>query len=255
MLLLSCTAYSQDIELFKQYNGRYDFVFIGNTLNKEGISTLHVKTIPSYYYKKPSDEIAAALFLAKAQLVRRDSLAVIDLKKDFSFSKLRERGIQKAIKNNLIIKEETDFECFWNEILIPNLATRHQVSPVHSIAEITYLRNKFPANIRQFNVYRKGQLIAGTTIFETETTAHCQYISKYEKEKNSGSLDFLFDHLIRTTFADKNYFDFGSSNENQGKELNAGLVEWKESFGASTTIQDFYEIETANYYHLETAII
>ena len=231
------------------------FKAILSFLNKEGISTLHVKTIPSYYYKKPSDEIAAALFLAKAQLVRRDSLAVIDLKKDFSFSKLRERGIQKAIKNNLIIKEETDFECFWNEILIPNLATRHQVSPVHSIAEITYLRNKFPANIRQFNVYRKGQLIAGTTIFETETTAHCQYISKYEKEKNSGSLDFLFDHLIRTTFADKNYFDFGSSNENQGKELNAGLVEWKESFGASTTIQDFYEIETANYYHLETAII
>ena len=34
LLLLSCTAYSQDINLFKQYNGRYDFVFIGNTLNK-----------------------------------------------------------------------------------------------------------------------------------------------------------------------------------------------------------------------------
>ena len=231
------------------------FKAILSFLNMEGISSLHVKTIPFYYYKKPSDEIASALFLAKAQLVRRDSLAVIDLKKDFSFSKLRERGIRKAIKNNLIVIEETDFEFFWNEILIPNLATRHQVSPAHTVSEINYLRNKFPANIRQFNVYRKGQIVAGTTIFETETTAHCQYISKYEKEKNSGSLDFLFDHLIHTTFANKNYFAFGSSNENQGKELNAGLVEWKESFGASTTIQDFYEIETANYCTLETAII
>ena len=34
ILLLSCTAYGQDISLFKQYNGRYDFIFIGNTLNK-----------------------------------------------------------------------------------------------------------------------------------------------------------------------------------------------------------------------------
>ena len=224
-------------------------------LTKKGIDLLHCKTVPSFYHKKPAEEILYALFLAKGQLVRRDSLAVIDLTKDFAFSALRKRGIQKAIKNNLIIKEETEFESFWNQILIPNLKIRHQVKPVHSLEEITYLKNKFPKNIRQFNVYCKGQLVAGTTIFETETTAHCQYISKYEKEKNSGSLDFLFDHLIRTTFADKNYFDFGSSNENQGKELNAGLVEWKESFGASTTIQDFYEIETANYYHLETAII
>lgn len=31
---LSSSANSQDIALFKQYNGRYDFIFFGNTLNK-----------------------------------------------------------------------------------------------------------------------------------------------------------------------------------------------------------------------------
>lgn len=30
---ISCSFYGQDVSLYKQYNGRYDFVFIGNTLN------------------------------------------------------------------------------------------------------------------------------------------------------------------------------------------------------------------------------
>ncbi len=31
--MLSYPFYGQDISLYKQYNGRYDFLFIGNTLN------------------------------------------------------------------------------------------------------------------------------------------------------------------------------------------------------------------------------
>lgn len=34
IFLFTSTLFSQDISLFKQYNGRYDFVFFGNTLNK-----------------------------------------------------------------------------------------------------------------------------------------------------------------------------------------------------------------------------
>jgi hypothetical protein len=216
---------------------------------------LSYKTVPSFYHKTPAEEVLYALFLAQAKLVRRDSLAVIDLKNEYLFSKLRKRGIQKALKNNLIVKEETDFEPFWNKILIPNLAERHNVSPAHSLEEIRFLKNKFPKEIRQFNVYANEKIVAGTTIFETETTAHCQYISKFERNENLGSLDLLYSFLLQNIFSQKKYFDFGSSNEEQGTKLNAGLSLWKESFGASTVIHDFYELETANYYKLETAII
>jgi hypothetical protein len=224
-------------------------------LNKQGIVQLSYKTVPSFYHKKSAEEIVYALFLADAKLVRRDSLAAIDLTKKYSFSKLRKRGIQKALKNNLIVREETDFESFWNKILIPNLAARHNVSPAHSLEEIRFLKNKFPKEIRQFNVYVNEKIVAGTTIFETETTAHCQYISKFERNENLGSLDLLYSFLLQNIFSQKQYFDFGSSNEEQGTKLNAGLSLWKESFGAITVIHDFYELETANYYKLETAII
>ena len=35
IFLLSCSSYGQDISLFQQFNGRYDFTFVGNTLNPE----------------------------------------------------------------------------------------------------------------------------------------------------------------------------------------------------------------------------
>jgi len=216
-------------------------------LNENNIQKLQLKTLPSIYHLKPSDEILYSLFLAEAKLIRRDSLSVIDLLQENKISKIRKRGIQKAVSNQLIIKEENDFELFWNEVLIPNLKAKHDAKPVHSIEEMNSLKALFPQNIRQFNVYSEDKIVAGTTIFETETVAHCQYISKNEKQENLGSLDFLFQYLIKEKFAKKRFFDFGISNENQGKNLNEGLSYWKESFGASTIIHDFYEVETSNY--------
>jgi hypothetical protein len=70
-----------------------------------------------------------------------------------------------------------------------------------------------------------------------------------------GSLDFLYHHLITSVFKEKRFFDFGISNEEQGEKLNEGLVFWKESFGASTIVHDFYEVETSNYGLLDMVLI
>ncbi|MBX9806167.1 MAG: GNAT family N-acetyltransferase [Flavobacteriaceae bacterium] len=224
-------------------------------LNDEKIEKLQLNLIPSIYHHKPAEEIYYTLFLAKAQLTRRDSLSVLDLSKKNSLSKLRKRSIQKGISNDFEIKEVDDFEDFWDKILIPNLAKKHQAKPVHSLQEITKLRALFPENIRQFNIYENGIIIAGTTIFESENVAHCQYISGDEIKNELGGLDLLFHHLISETFKNKRFFDFGISNENQGQKLNNGLSYWKESYGASTIVQDFYEVESANYNVLDTVLI
>ncbi|WP_337964718.1 GNAT family N-acetyltransferase [uncultured Flavobacterium sp.] len=216
-------------------------------LNENNFQKLHLKTLPSIYHQKPAEEVLYALFLSEAKLVRRDSLSVIDLSQENKTSKIRKRGFQKGVSNQLIIKEETDFESFWNNVLIPNLNEKHSANPVHSVEEMNYLKGHFPKNIHQFNVYLEDKIVAGTTVFETETVAHCQYISKNENQENLGSLDYLFHYLIQERFAKKRFFDFGISNENQGRNLNEGLTYWKESFGASTIVHDFYELETANY--------
>ncbi|WP_309610114.1 GNAT family N-acetyltransferase [Flavobacterium sp.] len=224
-------------------------------LNQNNINTILLKRIPNIYTSLPSEELLYPLFLVKSKLIRRDSMSVINLTKPFSISKGRFEGINKGIQNKLKIIEEPNFEGFWNEILIPNLKLKHQAEPVHSVNEIKMLNIKFPKQIRQFNVYSNNKIVAGTTIFETESVAHSQYISGDNSKNELGSLDYLYHYLITDVFKDKDFFDFGTSNEDQGKKINGGLNFWKESFGASTVCQDFYEIETANFNLLENIVL
>lgn len=222
--------------------------------NENKIKKLQLKLIPSIYHQKPAEELNYALFLTNAQLIRRDSLAVIDLSKKLLIASGRNEGIKKGGSNKLKIKEVNDFQEFWNEILIPNLALKHQAMPVHSLQEITKLKALFPKKIRQFNVYDNDTIVGGTTVFESLTTAHSQYISGKEDKNALGGLDFLHHYLLTEVFNKKRFFDFGISNENQGRKLNNGLSYWKESFGASTIVQDFYEVQTANHVKLENSI-
>jgi hypothetical protein len=224
-------------------------------LNENKIEKLQVKLIPSIYHQKPAEELNYALFFAKANLKRRDTLAVINLANPCSLSKGRKAEIKKGKTNKLEIKEVEDFQEFWNELLIPNLANKHQAKPVHSLQEITKLKALFPKNIRQFNVYENGLIIAGTTVFESENVVHSQYISGKIDKNDLGGIDLLHYYLLTDVFKKKRFFDFGTSNENQGKQLNNGLSYWKESFGASTIVHDFYEVETANFNLLENIII
>ncbi len=224
-------------------------------LNEKGIETLQIKMLPKIYNRLPADELDYLLFIASAERVRADVLSVIDNKNPLRIATNRLEGVKKAQKQGLRIVEENDFKGFWEKILTPNLALRHQALPVHSLGEITDLASKFPINIVQFNVYKDNEIVGGATIFETEAVAHVQYISANEDKQQLGTLDFLFEYLITERFRNKRYFDFGTSNENHGKNINEGLLYWKECFGARSIVQSFYEVKTANYKKLATVFI
>ena len=246
LILSDKTKLSGVIQLFKQV---LQFLYLNN------ISVLYLKCIPHIYHKIPAEEFEYALVLADAKVTRRDSLFVIEKASALAFTKTRREAIRRGEKNNLQIIEEPGFELFWNEILIPNLSNKHDTRPVHSLEEIIKLYKKFPNNIRHFNVYQDGKIVAGTTVFITDTVAHPQYISGNKDKNQLGSLDYLYAHLITNVFKDKKYFDFGISNEEQGKKLNEGLAFWKESFGARTIVHDFYEVQTTNFSLLNDVLI
>lgn len=223
-------------------------------LNDNQIDKLHIKPVPAIYHKLPAQEQEYVMFLLNAQLARRDGLSVIDNTNSLPYTKSRREAVRRGGKNGLAVVEEPNFELFWNEILIPNLKNKHDAKPVHTVEEITYLHQKFPEQIRHFNVYHEGKIVAGTTMFLTDTVAHPQYVSGQEDKNALGSLDYLYNHVIEL-FSDKKYFDFGPSTEEQGRKLNEGIVFWKESFGARTVIQDFYRVDTANFNNLDEILI
>ncbi|WP_282136650.1 GNAT family N-acetyltransferase [Seonamhaeicola maritimus] len=238
--------------LVLQPNTKFDVVLeafksILKYLQEEGVDILSLKSLPFIYSDFPNDEMPYLMFRLKADLVRRDTLSVIDLKRRLKVSSNRLEGVKRGVKHNLIVKEEETFDAFWNTILISNLEQKHAAAPVHSLDDIRYLKQRFPKNIRQFNVYYNEEIVAGTTVFESKFVAHSQYISGNEHKNILGSLDFLHAYLIDEVFKHKAYFDFGTSNENKGLHINKGLQFWKEGFGARMVTQDFYEVSTMQF--------
>ena len=228
-----------------------DFYFIFREIlfyfHNNNITHLYLKEIPFFYNEFPNDEWKHLAFVAKATLYRRDLCSVINLKKEFSISRSIVRDAKSGRKTIDSFCETTDYELFWNEILIPEMQQKYQTKPVHSLEEMVNLAEKFPHNIKLYAAYKENRMIAGTVLFISNDVVHAQYISGLRTYRKSGVLDFIFHELITNVFKDFAYFDFGISNEDHGKKTNKGLLFWKEGFGARGSSQDFYKFATQNY--------
>lgn len=227
-----------------------NFHAILGRLHGEGISRFIYKQIPRFYNTLPDGDVAYALFLLEASLFRRDCGMTVSESDPLPFRRSRNGLIKKAATTGVRIVREASFRPFWERVLVPQLAARHGAKPVHTLEEITRLAERFPQNIKQFSAYRGDEIVAGSTIYETPTVAHAQYAAVTEEGRKAGALAHLFGWLI-AEYKNKRFFDFGTSNENGGRALNHGLLDWKEGFGARCYTHDFFEIATANYTKLE----
>jgi hypothetical protein len=224
-------------------------------LNKNSITTFKLKLLPKIYTKLPSDEIEYLLFKTKANLDRRDLSMVIDYNSRQESSSNRKRNLKRSKINDVNVEEVLVFDDFFNQILIPNLEQKYETLPTHTLEDMAELKLKFPNNIRQFNAYQNNEIIAGVTVFESSQVAHAQYISTISSKNDLGGLDAIFDFLINDLYSNIRYFSFGISNENQGQQINRGLLNWKASFGANSITHDFYTINTKNYQLFEDVML
>jgi hypothetical protein len=220
-------------------------------INENNILTIEFKLLPKLYNATIADEIDYVSFLMQANCFRTDVYLAIDMNKEYHPNRNRKRALKIASELNIEIKEDQNYEGFWNEILTPNLKERFQIAPVHTLKEIKKLAEFFPNQIQLFNAYQEGNLKAGVVLFLTDNVAHFQYSSGGNDRDETAALDVLFDFIIQK-FSFKRYVSFGSSSENNGLQLNEGLAYWKESFGAKATVQSFLRFSTSNYSKLES---
>ena len=66
-----------------------------------------------------------------------------------------------------------------------------------------------------------------------------------EEGREMGALDFVVDKLLGTEFSDFQWFSFGVSTTDGGRELNEGLLHHKEAFGARGIVHDMYALDVA----------
>lgn len=208
---------------------------------KEGFREWIYKPVPHIYHKMPAEEDLYALFRINATLKVRNISATLLLSRKPELRKLRKRKISQAEKSGITTGQDEDFPTFWN-ILEKNLHERYATRPVHTLKEMESLVSSFPQNIKLYTSKMGKEVLAGIVCYICDDTVHCQYIASSPLGKESGALDLLFDRLIDEEFRNKKYFDFGTSNEDNGRYLNDKLIFYKEGFGARAICYDTYRI-------------
>lgn len=212
--------------------------------HKEGIKELDYKRIPYIYSKTPADEDLYALFRLGAVRTGCGLSSAIDLRVGVTFNQMQRRHLRKSQALPLTISEEANVAPFMG-LLTDCLQERHGVNPVHTCGEMQMLRDRFPQNIRVFVSRLDGEDVpqAGVCMYDTGTVAHAQYIATTPQARELNLLTPLFHHLISEVFADRRYFDFGISTEDNGNYLNTGLLRQKFSYGGTGVTYDRYSLK------------
>lgn len=222
------------VQLFRELN---------DYLRQAGFRRAVYKPVPHIFHRIPAEEDLYALSaVCGARLASRCISSTIDLSQRLPWHHSRRCGINKAPSNGVLLGESDDWAGFW-DVLMFNLQHKYSARPVHSLSEIQLLHERFPQHIRLFTAAKDGQVLGGTVVYVTPMAVHTQYISANTEGKRLRVLDALFDHLLHHCTWDARYFDFGTSNEDQGRTLVEPLIYQKEGFGGRGICYDTYEWE------------
>ena len=216
----------------------------------QGVQALLYKTVPHIYHQLPCEDDRYALFRLGAELVRRDVLSVIG-PQPAQWPAARRRQITGAMRARQDFElvehagcadgSAADWAAYW-QVLGEELAARHASAPAHALAEIQKLAARFPGQIRLHLARRGGAVLAGLVLFDTATVRHVQYMAASPEARRCAALDRLAEAAIAQAQAAGRWFDFGHSNEDQGRVLNSGLAFYKASHGASAVVHDHYRL-------------
>ncbi|MBQ9676748.1 MAG: GNAT family N-acetyltransferase [Prevotella sp.] len=210
-------------------------------LRQEGFRRVIYKPVPHIFHQIPSEEDLYALFsICDAHLIDRSLSSTIDLAKPQKWHRDRKYGAHKALANGIVIGESDDWAGFW-DVLEYNLKAKYDARPVHTLEEIRLLHERFPQQMRLFTASKDSKIVGGTVLYLTSTVVHTQYISADAEGKQWRVIDALFDYLLHECDWQRRYFDFGTSNEEDGKILVEPLIYQKEGFGGRGICYDWYE--------------
>ncbi|MGF2015593.1 GNAT family N-acetyltransferase [Nostoc sp. DedVER01b] len=204
---------------------------------------LRYKAIPYIYHQYPLADDLYALFHLGAVRYRCDLSCAIDLTNRREPSQRRQRSLKKALKQGIKVKEGAeDIGNLWL-LIEENLARKMGQLPVHSLDEITYLHSLFPKNINFYIAISNSEIVAGVVLFSISTVVRTQYIASSLIGYDLSALDAIFELCIeKAKTKGSRYFDFGTSNQNEGKSLAASLYKFKSEFGGSGVLHEFYEM-------------
>lgn len=219
---------------------------IGRHYAAAGFERLRYKAVPHIYHRIPSGDDLYALFRLGARRYRCDLSSAIDLDSRGTPSERRRRSLKKALKAGVEVKRGVELIAPLWRVLEDNLAREFGATPLHSEDEMTRLHALFPDEIEFAAAELDGELVAGAVFFVTARVMRAQYIAASPEGYQVSALDSLFESCIADAKArGLRWFDFGTSNEKEGRVLNEGLYQFKSEFGGGGVAHESYELELA----------
>lgn len=203
--------------------------------------SLSIKLIPQIYFSAPDHTLqywlsnlsAERSFYALSNISTRSSLHI---------SPRRRRSIQKALKNNITVNVVSSLTAEQWSVVHHGLKSRHNVSPVHSIAQINYLKRLFPSNLHLLVANHCCDPCGILVLFITRSVMHVQYSVASDIGLRFSALDSLYNQAIKS-FLDSSasFFSMGIST-NADSKVNTGLYSFKEGFSKSSILHETYTI-------------
>jgi hypothetical protein len=201
------------------------------------------KAAPWIYHRIPAQDDIYALFRLGANRYRVDLSATVDLERTNDISERRGRALKKAINTGLEISNDFKHVNVYWDILAENLNSKYNKKPVHSVQELSLLKEKFLQEIELITAIDGSDVLAGALLFHCPTLIHAQYFASSPEGRKCGALDLVVEHCIeKSKQLQKRFFDFGISTDQQGMHLNDGLHTFKCEFGAGASVYEFYRI-------------
>ncbi|MCH5218260.1 MAG: GNAT family N-acetyltransferase [Muribaculaceae bacterium] len=215
-----------------------------------GITEIDYKPLPTIYSPMPSQEDRYLLALSGATMSACNIASALNLTCKPGLNTLQRRHLRHtpadyrhmAFSGNC--PEAVDA---FHRMLTACLAERHDARPVHSADELARLMEEFPENIVLWLAYVGGRPAGAVCVYLNPGCVHCQYIATTPAGRDSNILTPLFCDMM-AYYKSKGYiyFDFGTSNEDGGRLLNAGLNRQKTSYGASGVAYERWTINVSS---------
>lgn len=210
-------------------------------LREHGFQKVLYRTIPWVYHRLPSEEDLYAMFWkCGARLKQRMTGTVIFLDEHLRWRKDHRRRLKQAQGAGITVRRDAGFAEFW-PVLNDNLQRKYQAQSVHTLEEIELLKSRFPDQIIQYNAYLNEEIVGGITFYVMGHVLHGQYSGTTDEGKRLGAMEAIYDQVMYHDYVHMRYLDFGTSNEQGGLILNAGLIAHKEGYGGHTVMYDTYE--------------
>ena len=218
-------------------------------LADHGIHRLVYKPVPSIYHRYPADDDLYALFREGGRLVGCNVATVIDVTHPLAPDRGCRSAINGAVAAGARVEQSLDWADYW-QLLEEVLQERHGAQPVHSLAEMLLLAERFPQNIELHVAMLNERIIAGVVTYTSAPVMHCQYIASGSDGRRTRAITLLLHSLVETARRrGLQYLDFGTSNADDGHVLNEGLVQQKSRLGGRSIVYPIVELNIESSHH------